>query len=191
MLAAVKALAAAGVPVHAGSDALAPGCLPGGGLHVELALLRGAGLSDEEALGAATALPGAFLAALPKFCGGGGGGSGAPGNPAAAPAGSPPPALAASRLAWLGFLCEGAPADLVISAVDPRADLTGALGSIVAVVAAGVLHRREDLEAALWAAREGPGRENLAAALTTLFTQTLPVAPLLSDALNFFGFGGK
>ena len=62
---------------------------------------------------------------------------------------------------------------------------------IVAVVAAGRVYRREELEARLWEAREGPGRENLAAALTTLFTHTLPVAPLLSDALSFFGFGGK
>jgi hypothetical protein len=198
MLAAVKALAAAGVPVHAGSDALAPGCLPGGGLHVELSLLRGAGFSDEEALAAATALPGAFLAALRRF---GGAGAGAAGGLSGGVGGgwlpppSPPraaePAFAASRLAWLGFLCEGAPADFVVSAVDPRGDLAGALGSIQAVVAAGVLHRREDIEAALWEAREGPGRENLAAALTTLFTHTLPVAPLISDAMSFLGFGRK
>jgi len=34
-------LGSAGVPVHAGSDALSPGFLPCAGLHVELSLLRG------------------------------------------------------------------------------------------------------------------------------------------------------
>ena len=60
----VRAFKAAGVPVVAGTDALNPGCVPGFSLHEELGELVKAGLTNEEALAAATRLPAAWLGVL-------------------------------------------------------------------------------------------------------------------------------
>jgi imidazolonepropionase-like amidohydrolase len=53
----VRALAEAGVPLLAGTDALVPMMIPGESLHGELELLQAAGLSRFEALRAATFAP--------------------------------------------------------------------------------------------------------------------------------------
>lgn len=55
--AAVRALAAAGVPLLAGTDAPNPGTAHGVSIHRELELLVAAGLTPVEALAAATAVP--------------------------------------------------------------------------------------------------------------------------------------
>lgn len=55
------ALAEAGVPLLAGSDASAPGLYPGRSLHSELQELVAAGLSPQQALRAATRAPGEFV----------------------------------------------------------------------------------------------------------------------------------
>lgn len=60
----VRAFKAAGVPVVAGTDALNPGCVPGFSMHEELGELVKAGLTNEEALGAATRVPAAWLGVL-------------------------------------------------------------------------------------------------------------------------------
>jgi imidazolonepropionase-like amidohydrolase len=57
----VKAFRAAGVPMVAGSDTLASGVVAGFSLHDELELLVDAGLTNEEALAAATRLPAVWL----------------------------------------------------------------------------------------------------------------------------------
>ena len=67
MLSAVAGLAMRGVEIHAGSDALAPGCTPGSSFFSELLLLKACGLSDEEVLCAATVLPGAYIATSGAF----------------------------------------------------------------------------------------------------------------------------
>jgi hypothetical protein len=56
-----KALADAGVPLLAGSDAMNPCAVPGFSLHDELELLVAAGLTPYQALRAATAAAGEFL----------------------------------------------------------------------------------------------------------------------------------
>lgn len=58
----VAKLHAAGATILAGSDACNPGDLPGGGLHLELTKLVGAGLTPGEALRAATWTNAHFLA---------------------------------------------------------------------------------------------------------------------------------
>jgi cytosine/adenosine deaminase-related metal-dependent hydrolase len=60
----VGAFRAAGVPVVAGTDALNPGCVPGFAMHDELEMLRAAGLSNEEALAAATRVPATWMGVL-------------------------------------------------------------------------------------------------------------------------------
>lgn len=57
----VKAFADAGIPVLAGTDSGVAGLAPGFALHDELEALVAAGLSNEQALAAATAAPGAWL----------------------------------------------------------------------------------------------------------------------------------
>jgi imidazolonepropionase-like amidohydrolase len=57
----VKALKAEGVPMVAGTDALLSGVVPGFSLHDELEMLVGAGMTNEEALAAATRLPAQWL----------------------------------------------------------------------------------------------------------------------------------
>lgn len=57
----VKAFADAGIPILAGTDSGVPGLAPGFALHDELAALVAAGLSNQQALIAATAAPGAWL----------------------------------------------------------------------------------------------------------------------------------
>jgi imidazolonepropionase-like amidohydrolase len=57
----VQALKAEGVPIVAGSDALTSGVVGGFSLHEELELLVGAGLTNQEALAAATRLPAEWL----------------------------------------------------------------------------------------------------------------------------------
>jgi imidazolonepropionase-like amidohydrolase len=57
----VKAFAAAGVPIVAGTDVGVSGVIPGFSLHDELALLVQAGLSPYDALAAATRTPAAWL----------------------------------------------------------------------------------------------------------------------------------
>jgi len=57
----VRALAAAGVPVLAGTDTMNPFVVPGASLHEELRLLAGAGLGAEGALVAATRVAGEVL----------------------------------------------------------------------------------------------------------------------------------
>ena len=244
MCAAVGALHAGGVPVHAGSGGLSHWAVPGAALHLELCLLKAAGLSDEEALCAATVLPGAFLSSQGKWCGVGAG-EGAEGAEAAvavpsAPSLLPPPQPAApflpppldhmapsslptaaaaaaaaaaadadaaeapvaalpldspqaqarrlqrfraSRLAWLGFLCEGGLADFVVSRVDPRGDLFGALDSIEAVVVAGVLYTRGELEEAV-ALEQAQKDENIASSVLKS-----SVAPLLAQTWALFSGG--
>jgi imidazolonepropionase-like amidohydrolase len=60
----IAALVAAGVPVVAGTDALLPGIIGGFGMHDELALLTQAGMTNEQALAAATRLPAQWLGTL-------------------------------------------------------------------------------------------------------------------------------
>lgn len=57
----VKAFADAGLPILTGTDSGVPGMAPGFSLHDELAALTAAGLTNEQALIAATAAPGAWL----------------------------------------------------------------------------------------------------------------------------------
>ena len=57
----VARLAAAGVPVLAGTDAPLPGLFPGKAMHLELRELVRAGLTPHDAVRAATATPGEFL----------------------------------------------------------------------------------------------------------------------------------
>jgi imidazolonepropionase-like amidohydrolase len=57
----VRAFKAAGVPVVAGTDALNPGCVPGFSLHDELEMLVDAGLTNLEALAAATRSPAQWM----------------------------------------------------------------------------------------------------------------------------------
>jgi imidazolonepropionase-like amidohydrolase len=57
----VRALRAEGVPMVAGTDTLLSGVVSGFSLHDELELLVGAGLTNEEALAAATRLPALWL----------------------------------------------------------------------------------------------------------------------------------
>lgn len=58
-----RALADAGVPLLAGTDSpVVPGMVPGDSMHVELAALTGIGLSNYQALSAATRTPGEFIA---------------------------------------------------------------------------------------------------------------------------------
>jgi imidazolonepropionase-like amidohydrolase len=57
----VRAFKAAGVPVVAGTDALNPGCVPGFSMHDELEMLVDAGLTNLEALAAATRLPAQWM----------------------------------------------------------------------------------------------------------------------------------
>ncbi|MEQ1499330.1 MAG: amidohydrolase family protein [Novosphingobium sp.] len=57
----VRALKAEGVPMVTGSDALTSGVVGGFSLHEELELLVGAGLTNQEALAAATRLPAQWL----------------------------------------------------------------------------------------------------------------------------------
>lgn len=57
----VKAFADAGISILTGTDSGVPGMAPGFSLHDELAALVAAGLSNEQALVAATAAPGAWL----------------------------------------------------------------------------------------------------------------------------------
>ncbi|MEO1319625.1 MAG: amidohydrolase family protein [Pseudomonadota bacterium] len=59
----VKLLHDAGAPILAGSDAPNPGTAHGVSVHAEIALLVRAGLTPEEALSAATALPAKFFGA--------------------------------------------------------------------------------------------------------------------------------
>jgi imidazolonepropionase-like amidohydrolase len=60
----IAALVAAGVPVVAGTDALLPGIIGGFGMHDELELLTQAGMTNEQALAAATRLPADWLGTL-------------------------------------------------------------------------------------------------------------------------------
>jgi imidazolonepropionase-like amidohydrolase len=57
----IPRMAAAGVPIMAGTDTTNPYCLPGFGLHDELELLVSAGLTPLQALQAATIQPARFL----------------------------------------------------------------------------------------------------------------------------------
>jgi cytosine/adenosine deaminase-related metal-dependent hydrolase len=57
----VSAFKAAGALVVAGTDALNPGCVPGFSMHDELAMLVDAGLTNSEALAAATRLPAQWM----------------------------------------------------------------------------------------------------------------------------------
>lgn len=136
MLHAVRVLHREGVILHAGTDCLTPWVIPGRGLHEELLLFRGAGLSDEEALAAATSLPGCFLSTLPCHR-----------RPGQEPGQPGRLRMEDSGIAWLGFVCKGAPADLLVSVADPRRDLASALTGIVAVVADGRYYPIEDLRA--------------------------------------------
>jgi imidazolonepropionase-like amidohydrolase len=60
----IGAMNFAGVELLAGTDALAPYCFPGFGLHDELLLLDRAGLSPMEALRTATYNPAKFFDTL-------------------------------------------------------------------------------------------------------------------------------
>ncbi len=62
LLALTRALHDAGVPLVAGSDASVAGAVPGFSLHAELRDLQTAGLTNHEALRAATAVPGGWIA---------------------------------------------------------------------------------------------------------------------------------
>ncbi len=64
----VRAFVAAGIPVVAGTDANVPGVVPGYSMHDELEALTRAGMSNRQALEAATRLPCAWLALLAE-CG--------------------------------------------------------------------------------------------------------------------------
>ena len=79
-------------------------------------------------------------------------------------------------MAWLGFLVEGGFADLVVSRVDPRGDLFGALDTIVAVVCAGRLYSVEELRERLGKEWEGKD-DNLTSAVATSFGQLLNWRP--------------
>jgi imidazolonepropionase-like amidohydrolase len=64
----VRAFVTAGIPVVAGTDANVPGVVPGYSMHDELEALTRAGMSNRQALEAATRLPCAWLALLAE-CG--------------------------------------------------------------------------------------------------------------------------
>ena len=57
----VKAFADAGIPILTGTDSGVPGMAPGFSLHDEMAALVAAGLTNQQALTAATVAPGAWL----------------------------------------------------------------------------------------------------------------------------------
>ncbi|WP_062265626.1 amidohydrolase family protein [Endozoicomonas arenosclerae] len=61
MQATVKELYEAGVPIHAGTDTMAPGVIPGASLIREIELLSESGLGPEQALASATTVPAEFL----------------------------------------------------------------------------------------------------------------------------------
>lgn len=88
-----RELAAAGVPLFAGTDATLPGLFPGASLHLDLRELVTAGLTPHEALRAATRAPGTFVSRH------------VPGAPRT------------------GVIEPGARADLVLLAADPLADI--------------------------------------------------------------------
>ncbi len=60
----VRALVAAGVPIVAGTDAPVPGIVPGFAIHDELEALVRAGMTNQQALEAATTLPCEWLGVL-------------------------------------------------------------------------------------------------------------------------------
>ncbi len=68
IVAGVRALHEAGVPLLAGSDAPNPGTAQGASLHHELALLVAAGLAPADALRAATAVPARVFALEGRGC---------------------------------------------------------------------------------------------------------------------------
>lgn len=117
----VAALHKAGVPVQAGSDVFPfiSHVVPGLGLHEELALLLRAGFTAEEALAAATTVPGAAMAQ----------------------------SSSARSLEGLGSIAVGGPADLLIFREDPtKSDLPRALASLETVIADGRRYERTDLQ---------------------------------------------
>ncbi len=67
MQATVKELYEAGVPIHAGTDTMAPGVIPGASLIREIELLSESGLGPEQALVSATTLPARSLGQPVRF----------------------------------------------------------------------------------------------------------------------------
>lgn len=115
----VRALHQAGVRVQAGSDSFTfiAHVVPGLGLHEELAMLERAGFSAEEALAAATNVPGTAMAQ----------------------------SSSAKSLVGLGTIAVNAPADLLIFREDPTVSLA-ALDTLETVIAAGRRYERADLQ---------------------------------------------
>jgi imidazolonepropionase-like amidohydrolase len=114
----VRVMHSAGVPLLAGTDTPLPGLVPGFSLHDELDALVGAGLTREEALRAATADAGRFVRD----------------NVQAEPA--------------FGTITQGAAADLVLVASDPRAELS-TLRRPLGVMVRGTWYGRDALRAML------------------------------------------
>ena len=117
----VRALAAAGAPLMAGSDSPQGFAVPGFALHRELEALAGAGLAPMQALEAATRHPAAYLARI-------------------APEGS-----ALALAGPLGVIAPGAAADLVLVDGEPDRDLA-ALARIRGVMRDGRWWDREALD---------------------------------------------
>lgn len=113
----VRALDAADIPLIAGTDApTIPGLIAGEALHHNLAALEAAGLSPFRVLSTATRQPGRFIARV---------------HPGSEP---------------FGTIAEGARADLLLLADDPRADLS-TLHRPLGVMAAGRWHDADALAA--------------------------------------------
>jgi imidazolonepropionase-like amidohydrolase len=113
----VQALKAARVPLMVGTDASAPGVFPGRAVHDEIRLLQASGLTNKEALSAATQVPSAFLQRTLGL--------------------DSPPA---------GVIKVGARADMILLERNPALDIN-ALSSLQYVVTNGVVYRREEFEA--------------------------------------------
>jgi imidazolonepropionase-like amidohydrolase/pimeloyl-ACP methyl ester carboxylesterase len=120
----VRAYAQAGVPIMAGSDTAQSFMVWGAGLIEEIQALAASGLGPYGALRAATVVPRDWLRSLPN---------------------------GGSALGWkanFGTVEPGARADLVVLDGSPIADL-GVLRKPAAVIAAGHVHTRADLESML------------------------------------------
>lgn len=115
----VRAMAQAGIPLIAGTDApTVPGLASGFGLHRHLASLEAAGLSRYQVLATATQAPGAFIART---------------HPEAEP---------------FGTVAVGQRADLLLVAADPLESLA-TLTRPIGVMAGGRWHAAADLQALL------------------------------------------
>ena len=136
MLYAVQKLHENGVILHAGSDCITPYVIPGRALHEELMLFQQAGMNNVEAFASATSLPGTFLSTLGRY----------QANEQNDGRIQKRISQDQSKLKWLGFIVEGAPADLIVSASDPRVNLPAALSNLQYVICGGRCYAIDDIK---------------------------------------------